>query len=177
MFSPIDRRGLSRGISREGRGVAKSDVEFRLSRTIHNGRSSKIRSHAWTVPRTMGASVPVQHRASRQATYNRPVNDLFRLIGTPTDFPTWRTSVTSVEMLPERNGHPRYQESGKDGSILYEVERIVPDKMLVTRIADRSLHFGGTWTYTVIPDRDSTTSKLLRMERFTTLSFALSPAS
>ena len=43
------------------------------------------------------------------------------------------------------------REIGKDGSIVYEIERSVPDSLLVTRIADRSLPFGGTWTHTLFP--------------------------
>jgi hypothetical protein len=105
----------------------------------------------------IGASLPVQHRATREASYHRPAIDLFRLISTPADFPTWRTGVTKVEMLPDTEGRPRWRESGKDGSILFEVERVVPGKMQITRIADRSLPFGGTWTYTLTPGEDSTT--------------------
>lgn len=109
----------------------------------------------------IGASLPVQHRASREASYNRPASDLFRLINTPGDFPAWRPSVTSVKILPDTDGRPRFQESGKNGSIPYEVERIIPEKMLITRIADRSLPFGGTWTYTLTPDGDSTTLRIV----------------
>jgi hypothetical protein len=109
----------------------------------------------------VGASLPVQHRASREASYHRPASDLFRLINTPGDFPAWRPSVTSVKILPDAEGRPRFQESGKNGSILYEVERTVPGQMLITRIADRSLPFGGTWTYTLTPDGDSTTLRIV----------------
>lgn len=109
----------------------------------------------------VGASLPVQHRASREASYHRPANDLFRVINTPADFPLWRSSVTSVKMLPDTDGRARFQESGKDGSILYEVELSVPGQMLITRIADRSLPFGGSWTYTLTPYGDSTTLRIV----------------
>lgn len=109
----------------------------------------------------VGASLPVQHRASREASYHQAASDLFRLISTPGDFPAWRPSVTSVKILPDTEGRPRFQESGKDGSIIYEVERIVPGEMLITRIADRSLPFGGTWTYTLTPDGGSTTLQIV----------------
>lgn len=109
----------------------------------------------------VGASLPVRHHASREASYHRPASDIFRLISTPADFPAWRPSVTSVKILPDSGGRPRFQESGKNGSILYEVERTVPGEMLVTRIADRSLPFGGTWTYTLTPDGGSTTLRIV----------------
>lgn len=109
----------------------------------------------------VGASLPVKHRASREASYHQTPGDLFRVLTNPRDFPMWRPSVTSVTVLPDTNGHPRFEESGKNGSILYEVERIVPREMMVTRIADRSLPFGGSWTYTLTPDGDSTTLRIV----------------
>jgi hypothetical protein len=66
-----------------------------------------------------------------------------------------------VELLPERDGKVRYRETGKDGSIEYEVERSVPGRSLVTRIADRSLPFGGTWTYTLEPSGNGSTLRIV----------------
>jgi uncharacterized protein YndB with AHSA1/START domain len=108
-----------------------------------------------------GMLLPVKHRAAREATYHRPAADIFRAIATPADFPRWRTGVRRIEMLAPRDGKPSYREVGKDGSIVYEVERRVPDSLLVTRIADRSLPFGGTWTYTLIPKGDSTALRIV----------------
>jgi len=109
----------------------------------------------------VGLLLPIKHRASREATYNRPAAEVFRVIATPTDFPAWRTGVTKVDVLPARDGKPSWREFGKDGTILFEVERSVPDTALVTRIADRSLPFGGTWTYTLLPKGDSTTLRIV----------------
>ncbi len=109
----------------------------------------------------VGLLLPVKHRASREATYNRPAAEVFRVITTPADFPVWRTGVTKVDVLPAHDGKATWREFGKDGDILYEVERSVPDTTLVTRIADRSLPFGGTWTYTLMPKGDSTTLRIV----------------
>jgi hypothetical protein len=43
---------------------------------------------------------------------------------------------------------------------IIEIETAVPDQRLVTRIADKSLPFGGSWTYIVIPRGDSTTLRI-----------------
>jgi uncharacterized protein YndB with AHSA1/START domain len=109
----------------------------------------------------VGMLLPVKHRASREATYDRPAAEIFRTINTPADFPSWRTGVTKVEVLPAHDGKPTYREFGKDGKILYEVDRTITDSTLVTRIADPSLPFGGTWTYTLIPRGDSTTLRIV----------------
>jgi uncharacterized protein YndB with AHSA1/START domain len=108
-----------------------------------------------------GLLLPVRHRATRETTYHRPAADIFRAIDTPADFPRWRTGVSRIEVLPARDGKASYREVGKDGSIVYEVERSVPDSLLVTRIADRSLPFGGTWTYSMVPKGDSTTLRIV----------------
>jgi hypothetical protein len=105
----------------------------------------------------VGAMLPVRHRASRQALFNRPPADLFKLISTPADFPSWRSGVAKVDMLPNSNGRTRYRETGKNGSILYEVERSAPDRELVSGIADPSLPFGGTWTFNLTPADAGTT--------------------
>ncbi len=108
----------------------------------------------------VGLLMPIKHRASREATYNRPAAEVFRVITTPADFPTWRTGVSKVDVLPASDGKASWREFGKDGTIRYAVERSVPDTTLVTRIADRSLPFGGTWTYTLMPKGDSTTLRI-----------------
>jgi hypothetical protein len=52
-------------------------------------------------------------------------------------------------MLPPENGRPRFREVGSQGAITYRVEAMEPPSRLVTRIADPSLPFGGTWTFEI----------------------------
>jgi uncharacterized protein YndB with AHSA1/START domain len=108
----------------------------------------------------IGAMLPVKHRASRQIKLHQPAEKVFAAINDPASFPSWRSKVKKVEILPERDGHRVFREIGGDGEILYEVDSVVPDTLLVTRIADKSLPFGGKWTYAVIPAGDSTTLKI-----------------
>jgi uncharacterized protein YndB with AHSA1/START domain len=113
----------------------------------------------------VGAMLPVKHRASRQVKLHQPPESVFALINDPAFFPAWRGKVKGskeikVEILPDRNGHRMFRESGTDGVILYEVESVVPNKRLVTRIADPSLPFGGKWTYEILPAGDSTTLRI-----------------
>ena len=105
----------------------------------------------------IGMMLPVRHRAGRQATYQSQPSEIFKAITTPPEFPSWRTGVTRVEMLPAHDGKSQFREISKNGSIVFEVERSIPDTELVTRIADPSLPFGGTWTYTLSRGGDSST--------------------
>ena len=113
----------------------------------------------------VGAMLPVKHRASRQIKLHQPAESVFAVINDPATFPAWRGKVKGskeikVEILPNKGGHRMFRETGADGTILYEVESVVPNKRLVTRIADPSLPFGGRWTYDVLPEGDSTTLRI-----------------
>jgi uncharacterized protein YndB with AHSA1/START domain len=108
----------------------------------------------------VGWSLPVQHRATGEATLKSSPQAVYQLITDVDRFPQWRSSVKSVERLPDRAGKTRFREVGGDGTILYEVDSAVPGQRLVTRIADKSLPFGGSWTYELIPRGDSTTLRI-----------------
>jgi uncharacterized protein YndB with AHSA1/START domain len=108
----------------------------------------------------IGWLLPVNHKATADATYNATPAQLFAMITDVEAFPKWRSSVSAVEVLPALNGHNRFRERGKNGSILYEVESAQRDSRLVTRIADKALPFGGTWTYELTPRGSSTNLRI-----------------
>lgn len=109
----------------------------------------------------IGALLPVKHHVTREATYKTSADKLFALIATPTDYPKWRTGVKSVEMLPTGGGLPKWTETSSDGTITFAVTQTVPGVQLVTTIADKSLPFGGSWTYVLAPGgADSTTLRI-----------------
>ena len=108
----------------------------------------------------IGWMLPVQHRAVREATYRATPGRLFALIGDVEAYPRWRSRLQRVETLPDEDGHRVFREIGSDGQITYRVDEMVPERRLVTRIADPSLPFGGRWTYDLTPSSDSTSTAL-----------------
>ena len=104
----------------------------------------------------VGYALPVEHQAVREGRFRQPPAEIFAVITDEKTFPAWRPSVEKVETLPDSAGRKRFRETGSDGAILYEVAESVPAKRLVTRIADPSLPFGGTWSFELIPDGDGT---------------------
>ena len=109
----------------------------------------------------IGALLPVKHQVTREQTYKISADKLFLLISSPMDFPKWRTGVKSVEMLPSGGGPPKWIEVSSDGSITFAVTQSVPGVELKTVIADKSLPFGGSWTYVLVPaGADSTTLRI-----------------
>lgn len=97
----------------------------------------------------VGTRLPVTHTASRARTISAAPDSVFALITGYAGYPAWRSGVTQVEVLP---GDPlRFREHGSDGAILFEVLESRAPERLVTRIADRSLPFGGRWTFELQP--------------------------
>lgn len=98
-----------------------------------------------------GSLLPEAHRASRQATFKAAPDAVWSLITSVEAFPSWRSDVTKVQRLPDRDGRPAWIEEGTNGRLTLAVERSEAPRLLVTRIADPDLAFGGTWTYEISP--------------------------
>jgi hypothetical protein len=84
---------------------------------------------------------------------------LYALITDVAAFPGWRSDVKSVETLPEEGGRRRWVEASKDNTpITYLVERSVPEQLVVSRIVNTNLPFGGAWTYELTPGTNGRTT-------------------
>ena len=68
----------------------------------------------------------------------------------------WIAMIHSASCDASPAGARSYRETGGDGAILYVVEEEIPSRRLVTRIADRSLPFGGAWTFDLLPNASGT---------------------
>lgn len=99
-----------------------------------------------------GYSLPVTHVVTRERVLRADASTVFAAISTPPNFPEWRRGVKSIETLPPVDGKPSFREVGTDGAIRYVYEERVPNRRLVSRIADKSLPFGGSWTFELSPE-------------------------
>jgi uncharacterized protein YndB with AHSA1/START domain len=106
----------------------------------------------------IGYALPVKHRATAEATYKASPEALFALITNVEGFTAWRGGLTSAEVMPSADGRKRFREVSSDGTISYLVEAVEPNRRLVTRIDDKTLPFGGTWTYELLPAADGRTT-------------------
>lgn len=106
----------------------------------------------------VGYTLPVKHRATVDATIAARPDQVYALITNVASFPTWRTGVTSVEVLPSSDGKKRWREVSKNGTIPFVVESEDPPSRLVGRIDSKSLPFGGTWTYELRSDSSGRTN-------------------
>jgi uncharacterized protein YndB with AHSA1/START domain len=106
---------------------------------------------ALAVAALIGWRLPRSHRASREQVLAATPESIWVAITDAEAFPSWRTDVKTVQRLPDREGRRAWVEDGGSGKITFVVERSDAPRLLVTRIADPDLPFGGTWTYEITP--------------------------
>jgi uncharacterized protein YndB with AHSA1/START domain len=99
----------------------------------------------------IGSRLPRSHHASGERTLPVPPELLWRTLTDVDAYPSWRRDVKRVIRLADRDGKPMWIEEGKSGKLTFAFERIEAPKVLVSRIADPNLPFGGTWTFEVAP--------------------------
>ena len=100
----------------------------------------------------IGSMLPQRHTASRRARFRVAPDALYAVIAGP---PDWRTGVKSFGVLPEADGRKQWwEEDSHRQKVTYEMVESRPPSRLVTRIADRGLPFGGTWTFDISPAPD-----------------------
>lgn len=104
----------------------------------------------------IGALLPANHRARRSATVKADRAAVWAAITDVNGFPSWRPDVKKVTLLPSEGGRRRWVEEGRNGKITFEIVEERPPELLVSRIADPNLPFGGTWTYELAPAGDGT---------------------
>ena len=100
----------------------------------------------------IGAMLPRGHRATRQARYRQKPEAIYFTLAGPVD---WRSDVKGFGNLPDRDGRKQWWEEDSHGhKVTYELLEDVMPSRRVTRIADSTLPFGGTWTIEIAPAPD-----------------------
>jgi uncharacterized protein YndB with AHSA1/START domain len=106
----------------------------------------------------IGYALPVKHRGIGEATFKATPETIFTLITNVDGYTTWRSGLKSVETIPSTDGRKRFRELSGHGPIAFVFESVEPNNRLVARIDEKSLPFGGTWIYDVIPTSDGRTT-------------------
>lgn len=99
----------------------------------------------------IGYSLPKAHSVSRTAAIPMPPDALYTLLADVDRYPSWRPGVKSLQRHPDHDGKPAWTEEASGMKIPLRFERMERPSLLVSRIADPSLPFGGTWTYRIQP--------------------------
>jgi len=99
----------------------------------------------------IGLLLPTEHVVSMTATYRRSPEAIWNLLADVERYPTWRSGLDRVEILPERGMNMTWREIGRFGAVTMEQVESVACRRLVVRIADTGLAFGGRWIYRIEP--------------------------
>ena len=99
----------------------------------------------------IGYSLPKAHSVSRSATIAMPPDAIYALLTDVERYQSWRPGVKSLQRHADRDGKPAWTEEVSGTKIPLHFERMERPSLLVSRIADPSLPFGGTWTYRIQP--------------------------
>jgi hypothetical protein len=106
----------------------------------------------------IGALLPRNHHATRQARYRQKPEAIYFTLAGPVD---WRTDIKASGNLPDRDGRKLWWEEDSHGhKVTYElIEDKLPSRR-VTRIAEKNLPFGGTWTIEISPTNDGSVVRI-----------------
>lgn len=102
----------------------------------------------------VGSRLPQSHRASGERLLAASPEPLWHTLVDVEAFPSWRRDVKRVQRLPDHDGKTVWVEDGGSGKITFVFERLDAPHLLVCRIADPKLPFGGTWTFEISPMSD-----------------------
>ena len=98
----------------------------------------------------IGAMLPQEHQAQAERVIPTEPERIWKLLTNPDEVPEWRSDVAQVRQLSPNT----VRETDKSGkSMTFETVRSDPPRVLVRRIADADLPFGGHWTITIEPVR------------------------
>ena len=102
----------------------------------------------------IGYALPIRHVATREGRLSAAPERVFAALRDVEKFPSWRSDVKAVEILAT-TPVMRWRERG-DNDITFEMETVDPPRRMVTRITDKTLPFGGAWTYELNPQDGGT---------------------
>ena len=95
----------------------------------------------------VGALLPKAHVASRSVLLHKTPAQVYSVARDFAAMPTWRSDLKSVALEPQPDGRLHFRESGKQGSVNFELLEDVPAQRMVTRILDKDLGYSGKWTF------------------------------
>ena len=102
----------------------------------------------------VGYALPQRHVASRNALINALPEEVFQSLTQVRDYAQWRSALARVEVLS--TSPLRWQEWSGGDVLTFEATDVQPPHRFVSRIADRDLPFGGTWTFALEPEGPGT---------------------
>jgi uncharacterized protein YndB with AHSA1/START domain len=100
----------------------------------------------------VGSLLPRTHEVARSLRLPQTPEEVWPVISTFTEVPSWWPRLKKVERLPDQNGHEVWRETFGRGEVFtLETVEAVPPCRLVRRIADVNRMFSGRWEFDLEP--------------------------
>lgn len=101
----------------------------------------------------IGAMLPQNHVVSRTTELAYPPERVWSTIADVAKYPSWRSGVTSVDLLPPPSGAQAAwrEHDTHNGSLGFVASDAVSPTHFTTRISDTDKPFGGGWTFDIAP--------------------------
>jgi hypothetical protein len=104
----------------------------------------------------IGAMLPRTHVVTRTAAFHEPVDTVWATVADIEHSPSWRSDITGVRRLEDRNGHEVWLQLAKEGNWPLEIAVSERPSRIVAVVADSSQGFGGQWTYEFAAEGEGT---------------------
>lgn len=104
----------------------------------------------------MGSRQPLDHTAAVRAHFHAPPDSLYKIVSDVAAYPQWRPDVKKVEVLPQRNGHVAWRETGSNGTMDFEFTESSPPEHLVSTLISTGAGFTGRWRFRFLGDSAGT---------------------
>ncbi len=104
----------------------------------------------------IGLVLPRGHVATVSARLAAPYERVWTVVRDFPGYADWQPGVHKVERLPDQEGLRCWRLHRRGPPLTFVVAEDSPPGLLVTRIADKRLPFGGSWVYEVKQDGDGT---------------------
>ncbi len=108
----------------------------------------------------IGFLLPRRHTAASSLTVHRPAEDVWVAITDIAAQPQWRSDLNSAERLADHDGRQVWQQRTDMGDWTLELTRMDEPRLLVATVADSTDGFGGTWTYEIEPNDETTVLRI-----------------
>ena len=95
----------------------------------------------------VGLLIPDTHRASSRVFIDAPRDSVWAVVRDFASYPEWWPDAESMEPLETEAGREGWLQQAMGSYIPLVVEVDSAPRVIVTRIVDDGLPFGGTWTY------------------------------
>jgi hypothetical protein len=103
----------------------------------------------------IGYWLPVKHVANIEYSFpKKSSQEIWNAITSFKDYSTWRSGLKRVDVMDDRS----WMETNSHGdTIQYGGEVLEPGRLFVSRILNKNLPYGGSWTYQIAPTQNEGT--------------------